>query len=603
MDSPHDRKRQKTSGVSDASLRSSAEVRSWMSAMGVELHPGVDMCQSEAEQGYGYFLRANRELAKGVEVMSVPRQAMITSEVVAQVRASRRRMGRQTSPPTHTHTSINHHGALPPPPPFSNPTHPFSSPISFFPKSDVGVAMCGVVESGEGDEKGGFVDHVSDLDDQHERLSTMGGGDLLEQIMAERARAADPVPDPKLDSSVVVDPSNPAAKGESVPTDRGVLLAYLIHQRYGEEQPPPSSPPSPPSSWSHAPFVRCFPNAYGLPISWSRAELEMLSSNILCHKVLLSTAAVTAQLAADYHAVRRVATRASREAVVSALTWERWLWASASVSSRSHGDTVAMGATKGPDAMGVIVPVLDMLNHDPESAQITWKRRKVRIMAETSGGGGGDGGVDKAGGGREGGGGDAKREEGDGDDDAGADGAGAAGAGGGRAVLERPLACGDQVLTHYGHDRSNAELLLSYGFAQWDNGHDELTVGWGLDDAPTVLAAAKGKSGAEVARCRRFALLASTALGGDMVALQTAMSLLQGGKLELTLSHATPMGTPGRGDLLSLFLIDLVPIEDESPIHDPEVGRGLGKGERESAPVYHRSSAVPTPLEHLLSTT
>ena len=93
------------------------------------------------------------------------------------------------------------------------------------------------------------------------------------------------------------------------------------------------------------------------------------------------------------------------------------------------------------------------------------------------------------------------------------------------------------------------ELLLSYGFAQWDNGHDELTVGWGLDDAPAVLAAAQGKSGADVARCRRFALLASTALGGDMVALQTAMSLLQGGKLELTLTHASPMGPPGGSTL------------------------------------------------------
>ena len=200
--------------------------------------------------------------------------------------------------------------------------------------------------------------------------------------------------------------------------------------------------------------------------------------------------------------------------------------------------------------MGVIVPILDLLNHDPEAAQIAWKRRKARVLAGSPGGGRGEGAAESCdvGGGRGG----PVTHPGD---DFG---------GGGRAILERPVASGDQILTHYGHDRTNTELLLMYGMALWNNGNDTLTVGWGLDDAPAVLAAAQGKSGAEVACCRRFALLASTALGGDMAALQTAMSLLQGGMLELTLSHATPMGPPGRGDLLSLFLTDLVPIQGES---------------------------------------
>jgi hypothetical protein len=102
-----------------------------------------------------------------------------------------------------------------------------------------------------------------------------------------------------------------------------------------------------------------------------------------------------------------------------ALTWSRWLWASAAHSSRSFEDIQALtGSRLEPESfgravrgLGVMVPVLDMFNHDPENAHIQWTTSDPP-------------------------------------------------AGPPRATIQKPVQHGDQILTHYGTDKTSEDLII-----------------------------------------------------------------------------------------------------------------------------------------------
>ena len=104
--------------------------------------------------------------------------------------------------------------------------------------------------------------------------------------------------------------------------------------------------------------------------------------------------------------------------------------------------------------LGLMIPVLDMLNHDIESQSVKWESPNMQsnvIDNETS-----------------------NKEEGKEND--------VVMMNHPRAVMEKEVQKGQQIYTCYGNELSNRLLMLQYGFAQVDNDSDELPLGWGLMD-------------------------------------------------------------------------------------------------------------------------
>lgn len=106
--------------------------------------------------------------------------------------------------------------------------------------------------------EGGVVcsDHGSAIEAEHERLVSMDGPSLLNDILQSRERALcdlDETDSSRLEIS-----------------DRGLLLAYLAHARFGTDGLP-----------LHAPTVRSFPSSFTLPLLWPDRDLHLLSNCLL----------------------------------------------------------------------------------------------------------------------------------------------------------------------------------------------------------------------------------------------------------------------------------------------------------------------------------
>ena len=347
-------------------------------------------------------------------------------------------------------------------------------------RSDAGRAvLCG-------GSPGDAFPHAEAIDAEHARLAALSGPELLADVARSRRAAAE------------AERAAPTRAAAPV-SDRALLLAFLVQQRYCRAEGGDAAPPVPVVAGeggsggggprTFAPYARLLPAQFTLPILWAEAELRLLAACVCGAPLLRSVAALTRLLADDFVELRRrfgagdgPGPAALRRVFGDGggLTWARWLWASAAVSSRSFpaqclGDGGA--AADGGD-VGVMVPLLDMLNHDPDTSHVQW-------VVEA--------------------------------------GPGAAVAG---AVVRRPVAAGDEVLSHYGADLSNTELVLNYGFAELHNRNATLGVGWGLADLP------------ELHRTPAAARAVAAALGaGDAFADQ----LCAGGRLEFTLSHEAPL--------------------------------------------------------------
>ena len=360
-----------------------------------------------------------------------------------------------------------------------------------------------------------YADHEVAIEAYHEELVKMSGEELLADILFHREKAGKPL-DAK-DRTIANAPM----------TDRGLLVAFLVHARFDHREGGKESSTNPalakPNSW--APFAQSIPDNFNLPLLWAPADLRLLADCLLGHGVLRSVAAMTRLVAHDFEKLRvRLASPTHHAVALRALlgpslgltsvafgdaystsstsagtslaenedlarpaleggwgeaAFEKFLWASAAASSRSFGDVNAMaGDAVSDDAasgksllgsgrrsgLGVMVPVLDFLNHDPESAQIEWVSGNSSSSSNTAGSlnPGNSGSLP-------------------------------------RAVLRKKVRAGEQVLTHYGAHRPNDELLICYGFAAWPPQgkqeartsreaaslqEDVLEIGWGLDDAP-----------------------------------------------------------------------------------------------------------------------
>eukprot|EP00560_Eucampia_antarctica_P006088 CAMPEP_0197823892 /NCGR_PEP_ID=MMETSP1437-20131217/1206_1 /TAXON_ID=49252 ORGANISM="Eucampia antarctica, Strain CCMP1452" /NCGR_SAMPLE_ID=MMETSP1437 /ASSEMBLY_ACC=CAM_ASM_001096 /LENGTH=1144 /DNA_ID=CAMNT_0043423285 /DNA_START=99 /DNA_END=3534 /DNA_ORIENTATION=- len=272
---------------------------------------------------------------------------------------------------------------------------------------------------------------------------------------------------------------------------RSVALLFLIHQRFSNcpkplvvatekvdvsklinaantirrKSPPIGSPET------FGPYARSLPPSVSLPICWKRNELALLAGCIPGIPLLERVAAHTMQLASDFIALLEagILVRFPHVFPRGLLTWDRWMWAASVHSSRllpvscylNKGETSALEHLRHKDEqfdspgdvwneLGVMIPLLDMLNHESDSAQVTW------LSPEKP------------------------NEENDSmDSDSG--GSLATDAHCAKVIVHKRVKKGSQIYTNYGIE-GNDELMLTYGFAQMCNPSDSVSIGWGVND-------------------------------------------------------------------------------------------------------------------------
>ena len=451
-----------------------------------------------------------------------------------------------------------------------------------------------------------YVNHEVAVEAYHEELVKMSGEELLADILFHRKKAGR-----SLDT---VDQTN-----ASMPmTDRGLLMAFLLHARFDPHERATDgsalSSSATPNSW--APFAQSIPDEFNLPLLWAPTNLRLLSDCLLGHSILRSVAAMTRLVAHDFEKLRaRLACATPRGAALRSLlgtslglpaeacvdsngkgdsgdstgtgidekvgsasfaleggwgeaAFEKFLWASAAASSRSFGDVSAMAGNAVSDGvasdqsllgggrrsgLGAMVPVLDFLNHDPDGAQIEWVSGKDHSSSSSS---------------------SSSSSTGKSTDASSSDRFP-------RAVLRKKVRAGEQVLTHYGANRPNDELLICYGFAAWPSQNDQdvsksqhdsastpedvLEIGWGLDDAPggreVWLSSGSARVGAGNTKLDTFVEAmgrggnatdaSSSSKGSDGFAKSTeagqrrkvlAMALARGERIEVSLTREAPLG-------------------------------------------------------------
>ena len=269
---------------------------------------------------------------------------------------------------------------------------------------------------------------------------------------------------------------------------RAPLLAFLIQQRFANVSHPPVASdsretdqqfqhvmaaedanalrsstrivPPPGSPNTFAPYARTLPSFVSIPICWKRSELALLASSLPGIAALHDATIRTLQLASEFKALldAGVLQRFPATFPPGLLTWERWVWAAAIVSSRSLPAISYANADEDvfsfnpkdclefqsrPDVwqeVGVLIPMLDMLNHESEAHQVTWEPSKPATeygsrVAQLP-----------------------------------------------RAITHKKVKKGSELFCCYG-TRSNSYLIQQYGFAQLNNPCDEVKLGWGLMDA------------------------------------------------------------------------------------------------------------------------
>jgi len=272
---------------------------------------------------------------------------------------------------------------------------------------------------------------------------------------------------------------------------RAPVLAFLIHQRFfnsarpdvvsesnavvgqfqkvQEEEDgnalkgskPIVKPPGSPNTF--APYARTLPSSLGLPLCWKRNELAPLAACVSGVPILQEVASRTMQLASEFMALldAGIIERFSGIFPEGLLTWERWVWAAALMSSRNlpvscylnNGEKYATNFVSNGEneiqspggiwnELGVMIPLLDMLNHEIEAHQVTWQPC-VPV------------------------GWDLDAPEGHPP----------------RAIVHKKVRKGSEIFCCYGANLSNQNLILQYGFAQMHNPCDEVRIGWALSDA------------------------------------------------------------------------------------------------------------------------
>jgi RNA recognition motif-containing protein len=275
---------------------------------------------------------------------------------------------------------------------------------------------------------------------------------------------------------------------------RAPVLAFLIHQRFSNQERPRVVSSDSTSNYNStnklqtgtpetfAPYARTLPAVVSLPICWRRSDLALMSGCIPGISFLQEVAARTMQLADEFIALVQagILERFPETFAPGMLTWERWVWAASISSSRLLPATCYFdqGVQTAEDfkptnadefqsppeiwnELGVMLPLLDMLNHESEAHQVTWK---PCVPDNNNGSRSKDGDAAMDGGG------------GDDDDDDKEEPHPP------RAIVHKKVRKGAEIYTAYGN-LSNHSLVLQYGMAQMNNPADEVRIGWGLSES------------------------------------------------------------------------------------------------------------------------
>jgi hypothetical protein len=343
-----------------------------------------------------------------------------------------------------------------------------------------------------------------------EKIGLSNGTQLLVKILQERKKAEtvgtkslQTMDDSLLQSGGISGlgknkaslPYNLAPRGTI--STRAPVLAFLIHQRFSESVSPEVSgyvpeiteemedsrnglscarrinrPSESPASFG--PYARTLPSAVPLPLCWKRNELALLAGCVPGIQPLQEVAGMTLQLASEFASLVEAGILHRFPSVFprGLITWERWVWAASVYTSRAlpsscyldNGDTDAHAHKpedpelfqSNPDVwdeLGVMIPFLDMLNHETESAQVTWQPRKVERQDEES------------------------------NEDPHPP----------RAISHKRIKKGSELYCNYGA-KSNQILILQYGFGLINNTSDEVRAGWGLADGVGKVKGPEGYS-------------------------------------------------------------------------------------------------------------
>lgn len=416
----------------------------------------------------GCQVRTAREIKKDEVMMTMPRSAMVTPDLIASSDAGR---------------------AI--------------------------LACCQLPEKSEANFWDAFENTT--LCEQKFKVQRNTGTQLLVKILQERKRAETAYAKGMQKVEQSTDGERSLGKEYSLAapgtiSTRAVALAFLIHQRFSDN-PKPAVASNDPDSVNEfrnakesgdgnalscakeivkpvgspetfAPYARTLPSSVSLPLSWKRNELALLAG---CHPgiaPLQEIAARTLQLASEFVALLEagILHRFPATFPKGLITWERWVWAAVVLQSRilpatcylNDGETNAnqhvaknkIEFQSPPDVwneLGVMVPLLDMVNHEVEAHQVTWQP----CVPSTS--------LDET-----------NREDGAKKDYNAMDtedvGSRKKLPHPPRAIVHNRVRKGSQIYCSYGN-LSNYHLILQYGFAQLSNPLDQVRLGWGLSDA------------------------------------------------------------------------------------------------------------------------
>ena len=239
---------------------------------------------------------------------------------------------------------------------------------------------------------------------------------------------------------------------------RAPFLAFLIQQRFStSECPIISSKEVDLPLKTFAPYARTLPSFVSLPLTWKRNQLALLASSITGMSILQEVAAHTLLLSNEFCSLIDAGILLKFPDLFprGSFSWDTWLWACSVYMSRNlpmemYADG-SMISNKQADhinkELGVMVPFLDMLNHEREMNQVTWER--IPQDEDQKGE-------------------DTSQQNLSNEDYP-------------RAILHKRVKKGAQIYTNYGVKANNL-LMFDYGFAQIGNLDDKISIGWGLSD-------------------------------------------------------------------------------------------------------------------------
>lgn len=390
--------------------------------------------QALYDRTLGCQIRAVKEIKKDETIMTIPRGGMITPDLVA--------------------------------------------------SSDAGKAVLACCKSIPG--KNGFWDAFENTRECANRVSAKiprsNSPQILVKILQERKKA-----ETMFQKFTEGGSENFTLAEPGVVSTRAPLMAFLIHQRFSHcERPPVSNHDfsivmkesdnalqsailieTPPGfAETFAPYARTLPSSVSIPLCWKRNELALLTGCFPGLPILQDVATNTVQLATEFSALLNagILDRFPDIFPKGLLTFERWVWAAAIISSRSlpaslyvddHCDLSSFVPVDPKEfqspaelwsELGVMVPLLDMLNHEVEGNQVTWKpptssRTSMDDLEDSS----------------------------------------TVGFQPPRAIVHTKVRKGSEIFTCYGLS-ANSDLLMQYGFTMMNNSSDIVRMGWGLQD-------------------------------------------------------------------------------------------------------------------------